>query len=165
MKSKLHFLPLLSLSVVTNERESTGKPSSCVFIPTPCATQNVKIILRVTQHNFVFQIPGNLSLPGGFRLGNYSNQMCDVKTATGGHNNIILKERWQYVCFKVKKYFFFYLWSICCENRILLNKIFILHLLFAPCTHMINLRRIKKWTGGVAWFSIFSLNFLFVFLL
>ena len=120
MKSKLHFLPLLSLSVVTNERESTGKPSSCVFTPTPCATQNVKIILRVTQHNFVFQIPGNLSLPGGFRLGNYSNQMCDVKTATGGHKVtlgtvrpfhfwVILKERWQYVCFKVKKYFFFFL--------------------------------------------------------
>ena len=31
------------------------------------------------------QIPGNLSLPGGFKLGGYGNQYCDVKTATGGY--------------------------------------------------------------------------------
>ena len=29
------------------------------------------------------QIPGNLSLPGGFKLGGYGNQYCDVVTATG----------------------------------------------------------------------------------
>ena len=29
------------------------------------------------------QIPGNLSLPGGFKLGGYGNQYCDVITATG----------------------------------------------------------------------------------
>ena len=29
------------------------------------------------------QIPKNLSLPGGFKLGGYGNQYCDVVTATG----------------------------------------------------------------------------------
>ena len=29
------------------------------------------------------QIPGNLSLPGGFKLGGYNNSYCDVVTATG----------------------------------------------------------------------------------
>ena len=29
------------------------------------------------------QIPRNLSLPGGFKLGGYSNAYCDVKTTTG----------------------------------------------------------------------------------
>jgi len=32
------------------------------------------------------QIPGNLSLPGGFKLGGYGNQYCDVKTATGEYS-------------------------------------------------------------------------------
>ena len=34
------------------------------------------------------QVPGNLSLPGGFNLGGYGNQYCDVITATGGSLNI-----------------------------------------------------------------------------
>ena len=29
------------------------------------------------------QIPKNLSLPGGFKLGGFGNQYCDVVTATG----------------------------------------------------------------------------------
>ena len=29
------------------------------------------------------QIPGNLSLPGGFKLGGYGNGYCDVTTTTG----------------------------------------------------------------------------------
>ena len=29
------------------------------------------------------QIPKNLSLPGGFKLGGYNNSYCDVVTATG----------------------------------------------------------------------------------
>ena len=29
------------------------------------------------------QIPGNLSLPGGFKLGGFGNQYCDVITTTG----------------------------------------------------------------------------------
>ena len=33
--------------------------------------------------NYCPQIPGNLSLPGGFKLGGYGNQYCDVVTATG----------------------------------------------------------------------------------
>lgn len=32
------------------------------------------------------QIPGNLSLPGGFKLGGYGNQYCDVVTATGEYS-------------------------------------------------------------------------------
>merc|ERR1719510_1772202 len=32
------------------------------------------------------QIPGNLSLPGGFKLGGYGNQYCDVITATGEYS-------------------------------------------------------------------------------
>jgi len=32
------------------------------------------------------QIPRNLSLPGGFNLGGYGNQMCDVTTATGEYS-------------------------------------------------------------------------------
>ena len=30
------------------------------------------------------QLTKNLSLPGGFKLANYSNHNCDVVTATGG---------------------------------------------------------------------------------
>ena len=30
------------------------------------------------------QLTKNLSLPGGFKLANYSNHQCDVVTATGG---------------------------------------------------------------------------------
>ncbi len=30
------------------------------------------------------QIPGNLSLPGGFKLGGWGNRYCDVITSTGG---------------------------------------------------------------------------------
>jgi len=32
------------------------------------------------------QIPRNLSLPGGFKLGGFDNQYCDVKTATGEYS-------------------------------------------------------------------------------
>jgi len=32
------------------------------------------------------QIPGNLSLPGGFKLGGYNNSYCDVVTATGEYS-------------------------------------------------------------------------------
>ena len=32
------------------------------------------------------QIPGNLSLPGGFKLGGYSHDYCDVITATGEYS-------------------------------------------------------------------------------
>jgi len=32
------------------------------------------------------QIPGNLSLPGGFKLGGFGNQYCDVITATGEYS-------------------------------------------------------------------------------
>ena len=32
------------------------------------------------------QIPGNLSLPGGFKLGGYNNSYCDVVTATGKYS-------------------------------------------------------------------------------
>jgi len=36
--------------------------------------------------NGAVQIPGNLSLPGGFKLGGYGNQYCDVITATGEYS-------------------------------------------------------------------------------
>lgn len=36
------------------------------------------------------QIPRNLSLPGGFKLGGFDNQYCDVKTATGGFLSILM---------------------------------------------------------------------------
>ena len=35
------------------------------------------------QYGRPVQIPGNLSLPGGFKLGGYGNDYCDVITATG----------------------------------------------------------------------------------
>ena len=38
-----------------------------------------------------FQIPRNLSLPGGFKLGGFGNEYCDVITATGSYfNNIFV---------------------------------------------------------------------------
>ena len=37
------------------------------------------------------QIPGNLSLPGGFKLGGYGNQYCDVITTTGRKVTFIVK--------------------------------------------------------------------------
>jgi len=36
--------------------------------------------------SYPVQIPGNLSLPGGFKLGGFGNEMCDVKTATGEYS-------------------------------------------------------------------------------
>ena len=35
------------------------------------------------QYGRPVQIPGNLSLPGGFKLGGFGNDYCDVITATG----------------------------------------------------------------------------------
>ena len=32
------------------------------------------------------QLAGNLSLPGGFKLGAYGSEMCDVVTSTGKHS-------------------------------------------------------------------------------
>lgn len=40
-------------------------------------------LVYVWTDNGPVQIPGNLSLPGGFKLGGYGNQYCDVVTATG----------------------------------------------------------------------------------
>ena len=40
-------------------------------------------LVYVWKNDGPVQIPGNLSLPGGFKLGGYGNQYCDVVTATG----------------------------------------------------------------------------------
>ena len=40
-------------------------------------------LVYVWKDDDAVQIPGNLSLPGGFKLGGYGNQYCDVVTATG----------------------------------------------------------------------------------
>ena len=40
-------------------------------------------LVYVWKDDDAVQIPRNLSLPGGFKLGGYGNQYCDVVTATG----------------------------------------------------------------------------------
>ena len=42
------------------------------------------LIYRWKDNNPV-QLVANLSLPGGFKMDDYDNESCDVKTATGKH--------------------------------------------------------------------------------
>ena len=62
-----------------------------------------------------FQIPRNLSLPGGFKLGGFGNEYCDVITATGWIYYVFMPP------FLVKKHLHLPLFwrHICCDIIVL----------------------------------------------
>ena len=65
-----------------------------------------------------FQIPRNLSLPGGFKLGGFGNEYCDVITATGRN-----------ICF-ISALYLFQIFDLVCDvitatGRNIINNIFV----------------------------------------
>ena len=56
----------------------------CLKLSVPCEDGWTKDDLVYSWYEVgPVQIGGNLTLPGGFKLGGYGNQYCDVITATG----------------------------------------------------------------------------------